>query len=1370
MNSIPSSLPSSTRSVNYSSLNSEESTNFTMNSSLTNDLTVSSNESQEPVLPTRISSFLSRNQAMNAMAKLHSWNQAIPRPDVSNRGIYNVQASKVNTLNASHSLSNPQITKNETLLQLQKQLHQQQLTQQKLQKLQQSQQQIQELQNQIHKQQQLQQYQQMKKYQSQIYQQQLQLQQAASNNDVIPTRTISSISYANKNNIAKDILILQQQQKQIQNSLSSLINLQANSGTLPEESLLSLQQQQQQQQHLLNQITNKTLLSQNIAKTSINPNLLDPLGNPGNPNEATNNNLLSLQQINSSNLQPTFALNSSQRKLSVDSNGNVSTLTSQLGLSHQSSSNSLQNQLPDKTILGISNNNISNEDILNIPSQTTQLPTNISTESLLSLQQQGNISNEDLLTLQNNISNEDILTLQSTPNISNEDLLTLQENLSNEDILSLHNNFSNESILAVQPSSGSGLVPISNNSQESLLNLQQRNYQNNLLKNTLSTAQPNNLSDENLYSLQHQNSLTSHATLSNESLLQLGTAKTPSNLLGKITKEELIALQNNNLSNESLLALQASNNSSSDLNLLNQKPLTLSNPDISEKNIKQMLQNQNTNIALQKQEYQKLYKLQLRQQLTQQEQLKSIYNMSKVKPSSTPSTNPNSIERSMTLPNQNLFPPIIPHQNSINSMKSADFEKSLPRNHPEWMNYRDLNDAASFISMEDDSETNTLYSLETLTMNDSASSIQSKPSVDSRSTIFLRVPSIQSSYNPMSHANSINSVHSGSTQATKISAASLNLAPQKAGLNEAGSYPHISRNYAVRMNPLAMTQLQTLPGNDPKNEFVPKEELYNNFNEKLTLKDISKFETNTPDPTQLKPIKDEFIHSTADIGMEVDTKSDITLNSSLNINPNTLTNYSLMSKSSINIQNPSSLLSKNNHLQQNISSAKDALNLTMNMNSTEELTKISNDLEHENPEAVNTILSPAQKLFPTLSNKKSNHSVDSTYPLPNRTSSTMISLDDIILKNNFDFDSYYNYGSIKSANTKVDTSDVAKNQLKTESSVDTFKGMIDPRGGHDSNGPKDNDSDSNMSITEESNQHTNQVQPTSSVYVPHPPQATNKYLSSDMMDTDENTAAYLNSSNLLSTQANPLLNVNDSTVNLASSIYSNSSTANNKANIYNSTTTQAKSSTTNIFSNPKISSIYSNPKSNPVSNYSSSVTIMNNTPPIINSQNLISKKSRSMYVSPYNDYGKNIRTNNTYTNNYTYIRTSHIGERPFACDKCSSSFSRKHDLKRHEKLHTGVRPYVCKICNKSYTRSDALARHLKSEPGKESGCALRLKMLENEKREKEEKERKEKQMNANKSDKKDKANKDIKGKTKTSNVTVTTSTTTTTTSTKDQQK
>jgi len=1404
MNSIPSTLPSSSGSVSYSTLNTNETTNYTINSSITNDAVVSSNnENSEPVLPTRISSFLSRNQAMNAMAKLHNWNQAIPRPDVPNRGLYNVQTSKVNSLNTSHTISNSQISKNE-ILQLQKQLQQQQINQQKLQKLQQNQQQLQQLENQLRMQQQLQQLQQLKKYQQQIYQQQLQLQQVLQNGDLIPARTVSSLSLANRNNIAKEFLILQKQQEQIQNTLSSLINIQASSGALPEESLLALQQQQQQQQrqqqHLLNQITNETLLSQNITKTKINsisglnsnnPNLLNPLNNPGNPDDSTNTNLLNLQQINSTTLPSSFALNSSQRKLSMGNTGNINTLSGQLGLTHQSSANSLQSQLSDKNILRLNNNNLSNEDILKIQSQANQLPTNISTDSLLSLQQQGSVSNEDLLTLQNNISNEDLLTLRSTtPNISNEDLLTLQENLSNEDILSIHNNLSNENILAVPPSTGNGLLPLSNTSQENILNLRQRPFQSNLLNETIQTAQPTNLSNEDLYSLQPQNSLPS--SLSAENLLQLGT-KTNTNLLGKITKDELIALQNNNLSNENLLALQAANNSSTELNLLNQKPLSISNPDLSEKNLKQLLQSQSANFALQKQEYQKFYKLQLRQQLAQQEQLKSIYNnLSKADPSSTSSTNSNSIERSMTLPNQNLFPPIVAHQNSINSMKSADFIKSLSRNNSEWMNYRDINDAASFISMEDDSETNTLYSLETLTMNDSTSSLQSKPSVDSRSTLFLRVPSLQGSYNPMSHANSINSVHSGSTQATKISAPSLNLASQKAGLNEAGatiggSYPRISRNYAIRVNPLTMTELQALSVNDPKKEFTPKEELYNNFNEKLTLKDISKFESTPPAHTEIKPIKDEFIHSTADIGMEVDTKNGVVdMNSPININPNTLSNYPLMSKSSINIQDSSSLSSKNTTIQQNLSSTKDPLNLSMNINDTSELTELSNTHGNvninstPNPEAVNTILSPAQKLFPSLSSKKSNPS-NNAFPLPRRTSSTMISLDDIIL-NNFDFDSYYKYGSVKSSNDKMNTSGLNEPQLKSENSVDTLKGIIDTNGG-----VKDNDSDSNMSITEEGNQprnqpqpsssvyapqqSQNQPQPSSSVYVPQQPQMSNKYISSDMMDTDEG-ATYMNSSNLLASQSNPLLDASRSAVNLASSIYSNSSATTNKNNIYNSATAKTKPSTTNIFSNPKISSIYSNPKSGSMTSYSSSVTTLNNTPPIINSQNLISKKNRSMYVSPYNDYGKNIRSSNTYSNNYTYIRTSHIGERPFACDKCSSSFSRKHDLKRHEKLHTGVRPYVCKICNKSYTRSDALARHLKSEPGKESGCALRLKMLEKEKREKEEKERKEKQMNATKVDKKDKINnKDIAGKTKsTISTTKTISSTSTIPSTKDNIK
>jgi len=318
INTIPTTMASSSNNTNYSTQNNKETSNYTMNSDLSNEMTPEGN--QLPVLPTRISSFLSRNQAMNAMAKLHTWNQAIPRPDVSNRGLYNVQNNKVNTLNSpSINIPNTQVSKNETLLKYQ----------QKIQELQQHQQQIHQLQNQLRKQQQIQQ---LKKYQQQIYQQQLQLQRALQNDSILPPRTVSAIPYANKSDIAKDILILQQQQEQIKNNLSSLINIQSNSntGTLSEENFLALQQQQQRQQRIIDQITNETMLS---------PALTD------------DTNLLNLHQLNTSSKLPSYALTSSQRKLSIDSTGNV--LPNQLGLSHRSSSNSLQSQLSDKEFIKI---------------------------------------------------------------------------------------------------------------------------------------------------------------------------------------------------------------------------------------------------------------------------------------------------------------------------------------------------------------------------------------------------------------------------------------------------------------------------------------------------------------------------------------------------------------------------------------------------------------------------------------------------------------------------------------------------------------------------------------------------------------------------------------------------------------------------------------------------------------------------------------------------------------------------------------------------------------------------------------------------------------------------------------------------------
>ncbi|KAI8918909.1 hypothetical protein BC831DRAFT_386183, partial [Entophlyctis helioformis] len=52
------------------------------------------------------------------------------------------------------------------------------------------------------------------------------------------------------------------------------------------------------------------------------------------------------------------------------------------------------------------------------------------------------------------------------------------------------------------------------------------------------------------------------------------------------------------------------------------------------------------------------------------------------------------------------------------------------------------------------------------------------------------------------------------------------------------------------------------------------------------------------------------------------------------------------------------------------------------------------------------------------------------------------------------------------------------------------------------------------------------------------------------------------------------------------------------------------------------------------------------------------------------------------------------GKAVFPCDECPSTFSRKHDLKRHKITHLGDRPvFKCSWCGRNFGRRDALQRH-----------------------------------------------------------------------------
>ncbi|BGP16981.1 hypothetical protein JCM10213_007427 [Rhodosporidiobolus nylandii] len=84
----------------------------------------------------------------------------------------------------------------------------------------------------------------------------------------------------------------------------------------------------------------------------------------------------------------------------------------------------------------------------------------------------------------------------------------------------------------------------------------------------------------------------------------------------------------------------------------------------------------------------------------------------------------------------------------------------------------------------------------------------------------------------------------------------------------------------------------------------------------------------------------------------------------------------------------------------------------------------------------------------------------------------------------------------------------------------------------------------------------------------------------------------------------------------------------------------------------------------------------------------------------------------TFTRRYNLRghQRAHRNEKPYKCsyDGCEKAFARAHDCKRHELLHLGVRKYHCGPCKRDFVRLDALHRHHRSEVGQ--ACVKQLQL------------------------------------------------------------
>nr|AFD29624.1 EGR-1 [Schmidtea mediterranea] len=56
-------------------------------------------------------------------------------------------------------------------------------------------------------------------------------------------------------------------------------------------------------------------------------------------------------------------------------------------------------------------------------------------------------------------------------------------------------------------------------------------------------------------------------------------------------------------------------------------------------------------------------------------------------------------------------------------------------------------------------------------------------------------------------------------------------------------------------------------------------------------------------------------------------------------------------------------------------------------------------------------------------------------------------------------------------------------------------------------------------------------------------------------------------------------------------------------------------------------------------------------------------------------------------------------DKSFTCSNCPSRFTRKDELRRHEKIHTGIKTLCCPYCDKTFIRSDHRRTHIRTHTG-----------------------------------------------------------------------